>query len=217
MVNKINQSPPIASPVNLTSNTNVANYLLQFYTTLQAVLQSSANSINGLIDEIAVDEANIAANTTNIVTNTTNISALQTPPMFRASLATQVTITSSVFTKIPFDTVNFDTITGWDASNKRYKPNKAGYYRVSWGVYGGISTSPTRVLSQLFKNGSNYATGSDNVATTSIGASSGSDIVQLNGSTDYIEVFAYITATIPIIGATNSPWLVYVSVDRISS
>jgi hypothetical protein len=82
------------------------------------------------------------------------------------------------------DTNNWFTPT---AGNYRYTPQIAGYYQVNWLLV--ISASATEMFSQLCKNGANYVWGTNTLASSShYITTGGSAIVQLNGSTDYIDI-----------------------------
>jgi hypothetical protein len=126
-------------------------------------------------------------------------------PAFSAYLSADQTITSSTFTKVQLNAELFDTNSNFDtATNYRFTPTVAGYYQINFIMSAFDSTSPTRCLSVLYKNGSAYTYGSDYTATSGIGTSVGSAVVYMNGSTDYLELYAYITATTAVISTVGS-------------
>lgn len=118
-------------------------------------------------------------------------------PSFSASLIGAQTVTSAVSTKVAFNTKTFDNGGCFNTTNYRFTPNVAGQYLVSWLVTfksTGALTANTYTPS-LWKNGalisnSNYA----NCAST-IGTLGGQALVNMNGSTDYLELFASVTGT----------------------
>ena len=125
-------------------------------------------------------------------------------PAFSAYLSTNQTITSSTFTKVQLNAELFDTNSNFDpTTNYRFTPTVSGYYQIGWAVSGFASTSPTRCLSTLYKNGNPYAYGNDHVATSGTGTSVGSVVVSMNGSTDYLELYGLITATTAIISTSG--------------
>jgi hypothetical protein len=158
--------------------------------------------------------ATFPANTGNVVT--TGSSAVVTQamlgtnvagngPAFSAYLSADQTITSSTFTKVQLNAELFDTNSNFDtATNYRFTPTVAGYYQINFIMSAFDSTSPTRCLSVLYKNGSAYTYGSDYSATAGIGTSVGSAVVYMNGSTDYLELYAFITATTAVISTVGS-------------
>ena len=108
-------------------------------------------------------------------------------------------ITTGVFTKAQLDTELFDTESCFDnVTNYRFTPNVAGYYYITGKVnlYAAGNTI-TAAQVAIYKNGSNYSTG--NFISTP-GTEAGclvSDLVYLNGSTDYVELYGYVSATSP--------------------
>ena len=117
-------------------------------------------------------------------------------PAFRATSGTGgQSISNASFTKVTLATEIFDTATCYDTTTSRFTPTLAGYYQVN-GV-GTVSTAATVafILIGIYKNGVLYSIGGQ-----SSGASQGpgqgagalvSDLVYLNGTTDYIELYAY--------------------------
>lgn len=112
-------------------------------------------------------------------------------------------ITPNTFTKIELNTEEWDTNNFFDnATNYRFLPTIAGYYQISAGVTFTNSTAPTRGLLSVFKNGSEYKRLDDNnVSGYMVG---GACMVYLNGSTDYVELYTYISAATAVYGDSNS-------------
>jgi hypothetical protein len=108
--------------------------------------------------------------------------------------------TAGTWTKVAVDTVDFDADSISDTTNHRIKPNVAGTFMVSVSVLIDLSGAPT-VMSEnfvaVYKNGSRVRFAGPNLATsnTEPGVFTLSDIIQMNGSTDYLEVWANSTAT----------------------
>jgi hypothetical protein len=111
-------------------------------------------------------------------------------PAFSAYQSSAQTLSSATFTKIQFQTKEFDTNSNFDnTTNYRFTPTVAGYYQITAAI--SISTSATPILVQIYKNGSNFKTVCNlNTATTSTGA--GSALVYANGTTDYFEIYGYV-------------------------
>ena len=136
---------------------------------------------------ITVAVPNVAGtNTVTIAAQTGTLNAAG--PAFAAYAASTTSCTSGVNTKITFDAEDFDTNSNFASS--RFTPTVAGYYQISAGV--GVGTTPTSVYVMVYKNGSVW-TGSYDTATTIAGTVS--TLVYLNGSTDYVEVYANLGAT----------------------
>lgn len=128
-------------------------------------------------------------------------------PTFSAIMSATQTITSGTFTKVNFNTEEWDTNSNYDTSTYRFTPTVAGYYQVSCSIDAGASTASVRVISNIYKNGSQYRVG-QNTNTAAGGSFSGvcSALVYMNGSTDYIECYGYVGATIAIISPSPATW-----------
>lgn len=113
-------------------------------------------------------------------------------PSFRAYRGTSTqSISQNVHTKVQFNTEVFDTANAFDsATNFRFTPQKAGYYNVMVNLLFNNVVSTQKVA--IYKNGAIYEDGSPiyNSTTSGCGASV-SSIVYLNGTTDYIEAYAW--------------------------
>ena len=113
-------------------------------------------------------------------------------PAFSVYNSTAQAITSAAVTKLTFDTKTgtnaFDTASAWSTANNRFTPQVAGYYQFIGSVSfnGGISAAEQFVL--IRRNGSDYTYPMDLIGTT-LYIISGSTIMYLNGSTDYVELF----------------------------
>ncbi len=124
-------------------------------------------------------------------------------PAFSAYVAADQTITSSTSTKVNFDTEEFDIGSCYDTTLNRWTPNKAGYYQVSMTVNDLYSVSPTLFVVSIYKNGTSFKQGGDIRGALSATITS-SALIYMNGTTDYLEGYAYITATTPTITAGSS-------------
>jgi hypothetical protein len=110
-------------------------------------------------------------------------------------------LTIATWTKITFNTEEFDTNSCYNTSTYRFTPNVAGYYQVNLIAYQAAGGT-TALTTSIYKNGSAFKTNQlivstyQNVVTTAL--------IYLNGSTDYIEAYANSTgATGSIISSTE--------------
>jgi hypothetical protein len=124
-------------------------------------------------------------------------------PAFSAYLASSQTVTSTVTTKVAYDTEVFDTNSNF-ASN-RFTPTVAGYYQVNVTVCGQSTASMTVLLGYIYKNGSSYRAGI-NLTVTGNARAAISDLIYMNGSTDYLEVYARVdgTGTVSFAGGADA-------------
>lgn len=110
-------------------------------------------------------------------------------PAFSAYQNSATSLTSLTATKLQFQAEEYDTANCFDSStNYRFTPNVAGYYLVN-GAFR-IGTASTGLVLWLYKNGSAYKELSYLPATAGSTAVAGGAQVYLNGTTDYIELYA---------------------------
>jgi hypothetical protein len=124
-------------------------------------------------------------------------------PAFSAYQSSAQTIPATTWTKISLQTKQFDTNTNFDATtNYRFTPTVAGYYFMN-GCVAPTGTSAA-LISAIYKNGSEAKQGSANAPPAAISANSiVSGLIYLNGSTDYVELWIYMSASVAL-QATSS-------------
>jgi hypothetical protein len=111
-------------------------------------------------------------------------------PCFSAYAGASTSIGAGAIVKVAFSLKEFDLTTAFDnATNYRFTPLVAGYYQVNSKVSTNDATGYHSC--RLNKNGAIYKSGPLTYPTASAGESLVSALVFLNGSTDYIEIFAY--------------------------
>ena len=116
-------------------------------------------------------------------------------PAFSYYPSSNQSITTNTFTKILFQTSEFDT-SGGMYSSSRFTPTIAGYYQVQVSMAPNTSTTATQTA--IYKNGSLLKRTFSN---TTNAIQEVTALIYLNGSTDYIEGWGYLTGTSPIIQA----------------
>ena len=108
-------------------------------------------------------------------------------PAFSAYASSGTTITNATWTKITFDLELFDTNSNFASS--RFTPTVAGYYQVNSSWQSSFTTSFGGVA--FYKNGTLWQYGNF-ISATSVGVQAGSSsLIYFNGTTDYLEVYAY--------------------------
>jgi len=105
-------------------------------------------------------------------------------------------IGASVFTKIPFQSKEFDTDDCFDnVTNYRFTPTVAGYYQLN-AVVAVSDVNSDFFLSTIYKNGSRFRDGCNFPTTSEAGpVSNVSSLVYANGTTDYFEIYVIIEAS----------------------
>jgi len=146
-------------------------------------------------------------------TNTISLPALTgtvglSGPAFSAFISTQ-SVSADTATKMAYNNVIFDTASKYNNTGSTvngipaysFLPNVAGYYQVNmssyWASYGGGGF----VNIALYKNGTGYTEYTRINATS--GTMSGSGIVYLNGTTDYIGAYWYAASGTCTLVASN--------------
>lgn len=97
-------------------------------------------------------------------------------------------------TKIPFDTITFDTDSFFDnTTNYRFQPTVAGYYQIIVSAHiSYTSTGGSVAIAYIYKNGSQHSKAGVVHSSASIsGILNVTDIIYFNGSTDYVEGYVY--------------------------
>jgi hypothetical protein len=112
-------------------------------------------------------------------------------PAFEARLSSDQTLTDNTLTKIAFATENLDTDNCYDNStNYRFTPTVAGKYFVYLNVGfvggGGINDSS----SQIYRNTDPHIIALNNDSALTQQSQFCSGIINLNGTTDYVEAYA---------------------------
>ena len=113
-------------------------------------------------------------------------------PACRVYNSNTFTVANSTFTKVPFNTKDFDTANAFDTTNNRFTPQVAGYYQITARAStGGNATG--QMTSSLYKNTSTEYVRGIQVANSVVSSICPcvSGLVYLNGSTDYVEYFVF--------------------------
>lgn len=131
-----------------------------------------------------------------------------TGPAFSAYRGTSTqSVSAGTYTKIQFNVEEFDTNSNYDnTTNYRFTPTVAGYYQVSLSIYSTTGVAANFYV-YLYKNGANFKMVT-NIPTGGGGTSAGltgSVLVYMNGSTDYVEGYYWVSqaATVNADAALN--------------
>ncbi len=114
-------------------------------------------------------------------------------PGFSAYPSASQTAANTTFVKLAFNTTEFNVNSNYDAAtNYRFTPSVSGYYAVNLEVcLGGYSVASGGTFIAIYKNGSAFRYVDVKPNTTTSQTLSGSDLMYLNGTTDYIEAYLY--------------------------
>jgi len=112
-------------------------------------------------------------------------------------------VTPNVQTKVALNAEIFDTDNCFDSTtNFRFTPTKAGKYQVSATLY--VNQSATgRLLCTVRKNGSAFMYIFDTTTSTTSDIKGSSCLIDMNGTTDYLELWCLSGASSNTIPATS--------------
>ena len=110
-------------------------------------------------------------------------------PAFSAYANAGTVVPSATSTKILFQVEDYDTNNNFASS--RFTPTVAGYYMINACVYAGTASRAGEVSLSLYKNGSQFRYGFDTFGSFPFYILSSGWQVYLNGTTDYVEIYAY--------------------------
>lgn len=149
-------------------------------------------SSGATLTRVEVFKSSNSGSLVNFSAGTKNVALVMTAAdlavyKFSAYMNTATNSTTAGWQKALVDTVSFDTGSWWDSTNKRVIPNKPGYYQVTarsrFGTTGIMSAG-------IGLNGAlALVVGTD--AGSAQQAAGGTAIIYCNGSTDYIENWAF--------------------------
>ena len=142
----------------------------------------------------AIKDLNVTTNkiANSSVTLEKLATGLLTGPAFRVYQSTATQLPSSVVTKIIFNVENFDTNSNFDSTtNHRFTPTVAGYYQINAQI--AIDIGYRSLQGYIYKNGSAYVQFEDSGDRTEDTSKSisVSDLIYLNGTSDYIELYGF--------------------------
>jgi hypothetical protein len=123
------------------------------------------------------------------MTQAVSLASLGNGPAFSAYQNSATSLTNNTQTKLLFGVEQFDTNSNFASST--FTPGVAGYYQVNGKAAFSTNTTNSRWVS-LYKNGSKVADIAWTVGNgTNFAECGGSYLIYMNGTTDYLELYAY--------------------------
>jgi hypothetical protein len=123
----------------------------------------------------------------NVAGNADTATKFVSAPAFSAFQNAAQSIATTTYAKINLQSEEYDTNNCFDTSLSRFTPNVAGYYQINGGFT--VATSSSAGTASIWKNGSLFRQGQNAVSA----GYTVSTVVYMNGTTDFIELYAYIT------------------------
>lgn len=155
---------------------------------------------------VTIEPTNTASNYT-LTVPATNATLAINGPVFNATMSANQTISSATSTKVAFNVApSFGSASnGWDTANNRFQPTVAGYYLITGCVYATGTGWADQSLIWITKNGSNELRCQDAGAKSYNLIING--MVYLNGTTDYLEIYAYSSSGKTIDSGASLTWV----------
>lgn len=156
--------------------------------------------INGTTGLSGVSTVNLANGsvTQNILAN----GVAGTGPAFSAYLAAnQSAPSTSVWTKVALNAERFDTNNNFNTSTNRFIPTVAGYYQIN-GAVNFASGATGLTACALYVNGA-FNTSGEAFSVSTVYQVLVSDLIYLNGSSDYVELYIYLSSSTAIYGGAG--------------
>jgi hypothetical protein len=154
------------------------------FTSGETVTPAKLNDVVDLATVTNIQTADIADGQVTQAKLASNVTT--TGPAFRAHATTATTgFSTGVQKKVTLDTEDYDTANCFASS--RFTPNVAGYYLITGAInWNGVTAG----RAEIHKNGvASVAVGSYGAITVGVTISNVSDLIFLNGTTDYVELF----------------------------
>jgi hypothetical protein len=147
-------------------------------------------------------------NTGTIITTGSTFAG--TGPAFRAYLSANQTVTNATNTKVQLNTEVFDTANCFDpTTNYRFTPNVAGYYQFNVTQGGNATSALIYNFIQIWKNGSQDSITIYGPYNNSSNYGALSTLIYMNGTTDYVELYAQVsgTGTLVVVGGSTLTYM----------
>ena len=175
------------------SETNTGTLSVTGVTTLTGGLNAALPVLSGGTGVTTSTGSGAGVHATSpTITGATITVAATAAPAFSAYQSSAQSITLNIATKVTFTSEEFDTNNNFSSST--FTPTVAGYYQIT--AYFAISGTATSAQVRIYKNGSLFKFTGINITSNQIG---GTVLIYCNGSTDYIEIYAYISASVTLV------------------
>jgi hypothetical protein len=174
---------------------------------LAKLILNGATSGSISLESPAVSGSNtltLPANTGTVITTGSTFAG--TGPAFRAIASASQTLTDGTWTKVTLGTEAWDTNNNFDSTtNYRFTPTVAGYYQVNGGYsFGPAASVGYTLIASIYNNGSELIRGAEMYSLTgTFNQSVVSGVLYMNGSTDYIELYAIVIGGSISTGSTD--------------
>lgn len=165
---------------NVTGAVTPTQTELNYVAGVTSAIQTQLNSKLSSVPDASVTQGKLA---NNVAGN---------GPAFRAVNSISQSISATTYTKVALQTEQIDTNNNFDnATNYRFQPTVAGYYQLNGSIMNGGSTANSYMQLIIYKNGSAFKTVITHTSNASVDTLTINDLIQFNGSSDYVELWVY--------------------------
>jgi hypothetical protein len=154
-----------------------------------------------LIGKATTDTLTNKTLTSPTITGATITVAATAAPAFSAYANVGTSLIGPAFTKVLYQVELYDTNNNFASST--FTPTVAGYYQINASVNVQGSTGETSIA--IYKNGSIFSQGTDITASATYELTI-SRLVYFNGTTDYVDIYAYVPTTRTSGAAAHTMW-----------
>ena len=190
-INNVKQEPTTAytvadTAVTLTGSVVASDDIYVVYNSLalQTVVPPDGSITNAKIDTMAASKLTGALP----AIDGSSLTGMGKGHAFSARVGAAFAVSATTFTKVQFNTEDFDVDNEFDTTTYRFTPTVAGYYQLN--ASAAVASYVTQMQLAFYKNG---AVDKNCVNVTGGGQVPASGLIYLNGSTDYVEVYVWLS------------------------
>jgi len=145
------------------------------------------------------DTINVPSGATLNVAGTVGTGLTNTPAFHAYKSSSDNSVTDNTYVKVTLESELLDSDGAWDVSTSKFTPQVAGKYLIMGAVYlyAGSTGTLRNSYTLIYKNGSEVGYARNNFQANDISAShvTFQAVVDMNGSTDYVELYGAIDVT----------------------
>ena len=148
-------------------------------------------------DSLTIGVGSTLGTNTAMTINSSGLVLPKIPILQVSATNTDQSLSAATNTKVQWETVEIDSLSGWSTANNRYTPTVAGYYLVGGTIRFNFPSDVAYLITSVNKNGSSsegvnmlrnqFNHQSDTIQNGSYPIATG--LMQMNGTSDYMEVY----------------------------
>ena len=165
-----------------------------------STLQVGSTNTSTITLGVSGDTINVPSGVTIANSGTaTGFGGANTPAFHAYKSSSDNSVTDNTYVKVTLESELLDSDGAWDVSTSKFTPQVAGKYLIMGAVYlyAGSTGTLRNSYTLIYKNGSEVGYARNNFQANDISAShvTFQAVVDMNGSTDYVELYGAIDVT----------------------